>query len=123
MGQISISRKHPWSNGLNDIQISPYLQELQAYAGQDDNYESAATILEKYLRIDVNSSQIKRVTKFYSEVLTSSDYSTENRLQEVQQAKIIEMKQNLEEDELVYGMVDGGMLQTREGEKRTIGKR
>jgi len=70
--------------------------------------------LEKYLRIAVNSSQIKRVTKSYSEILTSSDYSTENRLQEVQASKVIDMKEGLKEEEVVYGMVDGGMLQTRE---------
>lgn len=118
LGAISISKEHPWSKGLNELQISPYLQELQAYAGQDDNYEASAIALEKYLRIAVNSSQIKRVTKLYSEILTTSDYNEENRLQESQEAQIIELKEDLESEEVVYGMVDGGMLQTREGEQK-----
>jgi hypothetical protein len=99
------------------MQISPYLQELEAYAGQADNYESATETLKKYLRIDINSSQVKRVTKTYSELLVTSDYGKENHLQEAQATKIIDLKKDLEEDEVVYGMVDGGMLQTREGEQ------
>ena len=118
LGQIEICKSHPWSAGLNEMQISPYLQELQAYAGQNDNYEAAAEQLEKYLRIAVNSSQVKRVTKSYSQILTSSTYHTSNKLQEVQEAKVVALKQDLAQNEVVYGMVDGGMLQTREGDQK-----
>lgn len=47
LGQIEISKSHPWSEGLQELQISPYLQELQVYAGQNDNYEAGADQLEK----------------------------------------------------------------------------
>ena len=113
MGEISISKEHPWSNGLNSIQISPYLQELQVYAGQSDNYEAATDTLEKYLRITISSSQVKRVTNCYSEALKSSDYN----LQVAQEEKVASLKRDIEPTETVYGMVDGGMIQTREGEK------
>lgn len=113
MGEINISKSHPWSDGLNDVQISPYLQELQAFAGQSDNYETASSTLQKYLRIPINSSQVKRVTKCYSEILIESEFN----LQSVQEEKIIELKESLEDSEVVYAMLDGGMIQTREGEE------
>lgn len=49
-----------------------------------------------------------------------SDYHSKNQLQTVQEAKIVEMKAAMaatDSSEVVYGMVDGAMLQTREGEQ------
>ena len=113
MGEISISKTHSWSDGLNDMQISPYLQELQVFAGQSDNYETATKTLEKYLRINVSITQLKRVTKYYGEeVKEESDYN----LQNAQEVKVAELTRNLEETDIVYAMVDGGMILTREGE-------
>jgi len=117
LGEIEISKSHPWSQELHDIQASPYLQELQAYAGQNDNYEAAAEYLQKYLRIPINSSQVKRVTKVYAQALTQSPYHTENELQSAQESKVVAMKAELKANEVVYGMVDGTMLQTRQGDQ------
>ncbi|MEZ4883738.1 MAG: hypothetical protein R3E32_21505 [Chitinophagales bacterium] len=102
-----------WSNGINGFQVSPYLQELQAYAGQSDNYSAAVCDLEKYLRIETNRSQTERVTKYYA-----SELQSVKPVLPVAQRKLSEsLKESVEQEGLVYSMIDGGMLQTREGEK------
>ncbi len=113
LGLIEISKTHPWSNGINGFQISPYFQELQAYAGQSDNYTSAVRDLEKYLRIKLNRSQTERVTKHYAEELQS----VESVLPEAQVDLSESLKENVVEIGHAYCMVDGGMLQTREGKQ------
>lgn len=82
MGLISISKTHPWSDGLNGFQVSPYLQELQVYGGQSDNYTASVDQLEKLLRIKVSRSQMERLTKYYSDEL--SDEQTDLCLHECQ---------------------------------------
>lgn len=111
-GEIEINKNHTWSNGLNGMQISPYLQELQAFSGQSDNYTLATEQLEKYLRIPISRSQTERVTKCYAEELEEEDGL---HLKSSQEEKIIELKSELSSKDNVYSMVDGGMLQTREG--------
>ena len=49
--------------------------------------------------------------------MTESDYHTKNELQIALEAKVVEMKADMDADEVFYGMVDGAMLQTREGEQ------
>ena len=112
-GEIAISNTHPWSSGINGFQISPYLQELQTYAGQSDNYTCAVRDLEKYLRIKTNRSQTERVTKHYAEELQSE----ESVLPIAQSDLSISLKKNVNEEGHAYCMVDGGMLQTREGKE------
>jgi len=109
-GQISISIIHPWSVGVNGFQISPYFQELQAYAGQDDNFNMAAQRLEKYLRIACSSSQVDRVVKEYGaqleeqgQLIRESDYKEHS-----------DRVAQLGEEAKAYVMMDGCMLLTRQ---------
>jgi len=113
LGCINVSKTHPWSEGINGFQISPYLQELQAYAGQSDNYTSAVNDLEKYLRIDTNRSQTERVTKYYAKELEQEDSVLPKAQSELGKS----LKKNVTQQGHAYCMVDGGMLQTREGKK------
>lgn len=87
------------------------MQELQAYAGQSDNYTIATECLEKYLRIKTSRSQTERITKYYANEVEAG----ESYLATSQNAKIKEMKSELSPTDNVYVMADGGMIQTREG--------
>lgn len=113
MGRIALSKKHPWSDGLNGFQVSPYLQELQVYGGQSDNYTASVEQLEKLLRIKVSRSQMERLTKYYSEEL--SDVQTELCLHECQKQGVKELVGRIDNTDNIYAMTDGSMLPTREG--------
>jgi hypothetical protein len=115
MGTIAISNKHEWSEGLNGFQISPYLQELQVYGGQLDNYTASVFHLEKLLRIKVSRSQMERLSKHYSSEL--SDEQTDLSLHESQQQQVKELVQRAEHEGTIYAMMDGSMLPTREGDE------
>jgi hypothetical protein len=70
--------------------------------------------MEKYLRIQVSSSQMERISQTYGALLDSdSDYlSTQSS---VLASQISSFETNLSESEAIYCMVDGSMLPTREG--------
>ena len=114
-GEVEINKSHRWSDGINGFQISPYLQELQAYAGQTDNYTASVSVLEKYLRIKVSRSQTERVTKYYAQRVAVFE-EEESELQKSQEASAATLVKELAADDHVYAMMDGAMLQTREGE-------
>lgn len=101
--------------GLNGFQISPYLQELQAYAGQADNYTASVGVLEKYLRIDVSRSQTERITKHYAQAVAVLE-DEQSRLQGSQEESAGTLVKELAAEDHVYAMMDGAMLQTREGQ-------
>lgn len=100
---------------LNGFKITPYFQELQVFAGQNDNYQAGSTQLEKYLRIPVGHSQLERVTKHYSEQLEATNSA--GTLIVAQEASTQLLKTHMETSGHAYVMIDGSMLQTREGEQ------
>ena len=57
------------ANSGGDFGISPYLQEIECYYGQNEIYESGSEALEKLLHIPMNKKQIERVTKHYGDCL------------------------------------------------------
>jgi hypothetical protein len=77
------------------------MQELMTFAGHLDCYEKCDEILEHFLSVKVNSSQVYRVTNYISEQLVGED-EDERLLPAV--AK----------DEVLYVEADGSMLSTRE---------
>jgi len=112
-GLIEIAKNHIWSEPLNGFQISPYLQELQVYGGQMDNYSASVGYIEKYLRVKVNSSQMERVTKCYGSQIGAEMES----VNEVQLKASEELSSDLQTTGNAYCMVDGSMILSREGEK------
>ena len=36
-GKIEISKKNEWSENINGFGITPYMQDIMLYSGQDDN--------------------------------------------------------------------------------------
>lgn len=92
--------------------MSPYLQELQIFAGQEDNYESACEHLTKYLRIEVNSSQMARMSEYYGNQLGTEGQNTCLKV-----SKVEELLSSLKSTDNFYTMMDGSMIPTREGKE------
>ena len=83
---------------------------MQLYAGQEDNFNLAAERLNKFLRIETNSSQIDRVTKYYGEALELEFDKSEN----IDYELFISDKIEIPEAGQSYVMMDGSMILTRE---------
>jgi len=84
--------------------MSPYLQDIAAYTGQSECYESSSELIEKLLGIQISDSTIHRVCQRWGDV--SEKLLTEERTEEVD-------TERLKVDEVVYAHCDGGMLLTR----------
>ena len=82
--------------------ISPLMQELMTYAGHLDCYAKSDEILNRFLSVDVNPSQVYRVTNHISEQLIEEEQMEERLLPPVAQ------------DEVLYVEADGSMLSIRE---------
>ncbi|GHU80804.1 hypothetical protein FACS1894145_7540 [Bacteroidia bacterium] len=102
-GSMSIVKTNPYMESHKQgFGISPYMQELMTYAGHLDCYEKGNEILQRFLSIEVSSTQIYRVTNAVSESLSSEDESTERILPPVSSSEVL------------YAGVDGSMISTRE---------
>lgn len=66
------------------MRITPYMQDLQLYAGQEDNFECAVASLSKYLRISSSSSQMVRLVHHYgSDLETESSSMIADQIEQV----------------------------------------
>jgi hypothetical protein len=75
--------------------------------------------MSKYLRIEVNSSQMSRISQSYGSA-ASTDLSTSASsavLPPILATQIEDFTATLSEESIVYCMVDGSMIPTREGEE------
>jgi hypothetical protein len=86
----------------NGFGISPFMQELMVYAGHLDCYAKSEEILNRFLSVEVNPSQVYRVTNCISEQLSDEDHLGERLLPMVSR------------DEVLYVEADGSMISTRE---------
>lgn len=80
------------------------MQELMTFAGQLDCYDQSNEILSKLTGVDVSVMQVYRVTDTYGNLLeqeAATDPSSEEILQ-------------LKPEEVLYAMLDGSMILTRE---------
>jgi len=115
-GKIEINKKHVWAECSN-FRITPYMQELALYAGQEDNFNPASEGLQKYLRTGVGSSQIDRLVKHYGAALEEQGQGPEPRSSEALRKRV----SSLSESAKGYVMMDGCMLLTRQkGEWREM---
>ena len=78
--------------------------------GQQEVYEQGASIVSKFLNIEVNAMQMNRLVDTYGQI--SADIVGE------QESK--ELKEALKADEVVYVEVDGSMLLTREDKWKEV---
>jgi hypothetical protein len=86
--------------------MSPYLQELTVFVGQQCVFEDGSEQLEKLAGIEVTSKQIERLTHAYGELLEVSS---------TKEPALIS-----KEEELHYCMMDGGMILTREDDWKEL---
>ena len=102
MGRITINNAHDFSRGNHGFQISALLQELMVYAGQLQCYGHCQQVIEKFLSVQVSSTQVYRLTDLYGKELEeTTDFTT--RTQPPLQAK-----------EKLYVEVDASMVLTRQ---------
>lgn len=101
LGYITINNCHSFSKGKNGFQISPRMQELMVFAGQTDCYENCNEVIEKYLSLEVSSSQVHRVTNLYGKEVGKSL----NEHPTLTPAR---------KGEVLYVEADGSMILTRE---------
>jgi hypothetical protein len=85
--------------------MSHHLQEVLCMLGQSVVYSEASEICNELLHIDISSTQIQRVCRFYGDLV---DSVIEKDLQEH-----IPKLENVDKSDNVYVMVDGSMLLTR----------
>jgi hypothetical protein len=102
MGRITINNAHDFSRGNHGFQISALLQELMVYAGQLQCYAHCQEVIEKFLSVQVSSSQVYRLTDLYGKELEEAVDFTQ-RTQPPLQAK-----------EKLYIEADASMLLTRQ---------
>ncbi len=103
-GSIEVAKAHRFPSKVQGFFISPYLQSLMARAGASDVYSEAHELLEQMLCIQFSRTQMFRVTDSLGEQLEAKQTSP---------ADVPE----LSEDEVVYGSMDGSMIQTDTGWK------
>lgn len=77
------------------------MQELMVYAGQMDCYENCNDVIDKFLDIQVSSSQVHRVTDIYGKEIG----------REINEHTTLTP---LKKEEVLYVEADGSMLLTRE---------
>ena len=105
-GEISVLKSHQYMEGhQHGFAISPYMQELMTYAGHLDSYCKSEEILEKFTSVEVNPSQIYRVTEHVSASLRDEDFKKERTLQPVSKENVL------------YVEIDGSMIPTRKNEE------
>lgn len=99
-GAVSVNKSHRFCRSPYGFQMSPYLQELVVFTGQNCVFEDGSEQLSKLAGITVTAKQIERLTHAYGELLESQQTIEESTLSK--------------EDALHYCMMDGGMVLTRE---------
>ena len=78
--------------------------------GQAEVYEGGSILLEKLLRIEVNSKQLERLSKHYGGVLA----------EELAEESVEDLPESLADDEQMYMMMDGSMIYSRLGEWKEV---
>lgn len=81
--------------------MSPYLQEMVVFTGQNHVFEDGSEQLKRLAGVEVTAKQVERLTHAYGELLENTSIEEPEDLPVAEEA-------------LHYGMVDGGMILTRE---------
>lgn len=84
------------------FKISPFMQDLMLYAGQDAPYEQAAASLNKLLGADASAKQIERLVRAYGPLVGEAIMEHEDSLLPC-----------AADAERAYGYLDGCLLLTR----------
>ena len=101
LGRITISNANDFSQGNHGFQISALLQELMVYAGQLQCYAHCEEVIEKFLCVQVNATQVFRLTDLYGQELEKTvDFTTRTQ-------------PPMQQQEILYVEADASMVLTR----------
>ena len=89
---------------MQGFAISPLLQEMMVYVGQMESYGNGVEVLEKLAGVEVSGTQLYRVTDLYGALLEA----------QIVQEKQSALMEQVDEGEMVYAQMDGGMIFTDE---------
>jgi hypothetical protein len=81
------------------------MQELMVFAGHLDCYVKCNELLEKFISVEVSSSQVYRVTDYVSESLREEDRKIERTLQPISKTDVL------------YVEIDGSMISVRKDDE------
>ena len=109
-GPIAVSVKHPFSRPVLGQRTSPFLQEKLVELGTDEVFGSVQERVERLLGISVCNSQVYRSCQNVAEEIAEKQLSCpSSEMSEVQ----------AQPEKMLYGMVDGSMLQLDGGWQET----
>lgn len=97
---MEVNKAHLYCRTPYGFQMSPYLQELVVFSGQNHVFEDASEQLARLAGVEVTAKQVERLTHAYGELIETDLGDQDN--------------ESLPKDALHYCMVDGGMVLTRE---------
>lgn len=103
LGMIEIDNRSRFSQSGSPFRITPHMQEQIVWSGQLLVYEDASEMLRRLLRIDVDASQIFRVSDLYG-CLAEEDLT-----------QAADGVQGNGEEDCLYVEADGSMIHTDEG--------
>ena len=107
-----MKKEHVLCPSNSKFAVSHHLQEILCMLGQSVVFSEASEICDELLNINISSSQIQRVCRYYGGLI---DPIVEKDLQEhIPKLKGVDQSDN------VYVMVDGSMLFTRPKEWKEI---
>lgn len=95
-----MDKSHLFCRTPYGFQMSPYLQELAVFSGQNYVFEDASSQLKRLASVDLCAKQIERLSHAYGELV------------EVYPQQ--EDEPSAQQEDLHYCMADGGMVLTRE---------
>lgn len=99
-GKVEVSKSHRFCRSPYGFQMSPYLQELVVFTGQNCVFEDGSEQLRRLSGVTVTAKQIERLTHTYGELLDLASCEEKSPVKR--------------KEELHYCMIDGGMILTRE---------
>ena len=66
---MEVSKVHLYCRTPYGFQMSPYLQELVVFCGQNHVFEDASEQLERLAGVEVTAKQVERLTHAYGELI------------------------------------------------------
>jgi hypothetical protein len=111
LGDVIVPNKHPVSQMSNNFRMTPYLQDQVCYIGQKEVFEEGSETIQRLTGVEVSNKQIQRVSEHYGQCLE----------EEIEKSiKDDSLKIPIDYTEIIYGMVDGSMLFTKEEKWKEI---
>jgi len=112
-GDIDVPKSHPMSTCPMGFKISPLMQDHICRLGAKLVFSEASEEFMNFLEVDVSAKQIERICHKYGDKLDEIDWHNAY-------SDSVQMKIPFEKDDIVYSMLDGSMVLTREDNWREM---